>query len=182
MNCRKLSGVILALGLLLAMVAEAMAAPGAPKDKKKSSVDPNDPTYRLYQLLDTTHGGKLDDFFVLADVYKDPKTPGKEDQHVLRIEYDGKRLFGRFRIYVRSVGRMTPEQLATYTAQQIYDFANADEEKFEKIEPGPFGQTGDLYLRTEDDRPLHSAPTTDAVRKTYETFVAQYILPALEKK
>jgi len=30
--------------------------------------------------------------------------------------------------------------------------------------------------------PLASAPVTDEVRKEYETYIAQWLLPALEKK
>jgi len=182
MGYRRLSGFAITVAVLLSAAGTRAAVPNASLLEERPSVDPADPTYRLFQLLDTTHGGRLRDFFVLADVYRDPKRPSQEYRHVLRVEYDKKRLFGRFRIYVRSVGRMTPEQRETYTPAQVYEFAMVDEEKFEKIEPGPFGQAGDLYFRAKPDRPLHTAPTTDAVRRAYEGYVSQYILPALEKE
>ena len=169
-------GTVIAIGLAVA------ATPSALGKEKKQPVDTNDPTYRLYQLLDTTHGGKLQNFFVLGDVYPDSQNPTQEMQHVFKIEYDKSRYFGRFRIYVRSVSKLSPQQLKTYTTEQIYDFGNKDVEKFEKIEPGPFGQPGDLFFQATGDRPLHTAPTTDAVRQAYETYVSRYILPALQKK
>jgi hypothetical protein len=55
-------------------------------------------------------------------------------------------------------------------------------EKFTKTDPGPFGKTGDLYLQATENGPLATAPITDEVRKEYETYVAQWLLPALEKK
>ncbi len=178
----KLSAIVVTLGALLYVAGgQAIVANGF-RPEERRSVDANDPTYRLFQLLDTTRGGRLKDLYVLGDVYSNPKDPRQEYRHVLRVEYDNKRLFGRFRIYVRSVGRMTPEQRKTYTPAQIYEFAMVDEEKFEKIEPGPFGQPGDLYLRGQSGGPLHSAPTTEAVRKAYEDYVTHYILPALEKE
>ncbi len=150
--------------------------------EKVQAVDTNDPTYRLFLLLDSTRGGKLADFYLLADVYKDPKNPDQELQHVLRVDYDKNRFFGKFRIYVRSVAKLTPEQLGTYTPEKVYEFGASDSEKFEKIEPAPFGQRGDLYLRAEDDRPLSSAPITEDVKKAYEVYLTQYVLPALQKK
>ena len=144
-------------------------------------VDPNDPTYRLFQLLDSKRGGKLTNFFVLADTYKDSANPDQEFQHVLRVEYDKNRFFGRFRIAVRSVGKLTPEQLKTYTLQQIYDFGDSDQARFEKIEAGPFGVTGDLYLRSVNDGPLGSSSITEAEKSAYQNYVTQYLLPALQK-
>ncbi|MFB3920787.1 MAG: hypothetical protein ACE145_03650 [Terriglobia bacterium] len=183
MRNRKPSPFLVMLGVFLLCAAGARAGASNPagRDEEKP-VDPNDPTYRLFQLLDTTYGGKLEDFYALADLYKDSKDPSEEYRHVLRVQYDQKLQFGKFRIYVRSVGRMTPEQRATYTPAQVYDFGVVDEEKFEKIEPGPFGQPGDVYFRAEPNRPLHSAPTTDAVREAYKDYVTKYILPALQKE
>ena len=69
-----------------------------------------------------------------------------------------------------------------YTSKQIYEFGDADMEKFSKTDPGPFGRSGDLYFQATENGPLATAPITDEVRKEYETYVAQWLLPALEKK
>jgi len=167
-----LSGAI----VMLVIVGAAGAGVGRAKDK---AIDPNDPTARLYSLLDTTRDGKLVDFFALADVYSDQ---GKEFQRVLRAEYDKSHAFGKLRIYVRSVAKMAPEQLQSYTAKQVFDFGETDLEKFVKTDPGEFGKQGDIYLRGDAENPLATVPITDATRKSYETLVAQYLLPALEKK
>jgi hypothetical protein len=149
---------------------------------KKNQVDPNDVTYRLFQLLDDSKGGKLDDLYVLGDTYQDPSKPGEELVHIFKVEYNKSSVFGKLRIYVRSVAKMTPQQLSTYTLQQIFDFGETDMEKFVKTEPGEFGKTGDLYLRPNPNGTLETAPVTDETRKHYETYVSQYILPALQKK
>ncbi len=148
---------------------------------KKHATDPNDVTSRLFELLDSSHDGKLDELYLLADTYTDPKS-NETFRHVLKVEYDKNRAFGRLRLYVRSVGKMTPEQLSTYTPKQIFDFGEEDQEKYVKTDPGPFGQTGDLYLRSAPDSPLASAPITGEVRKAFETYLTEYILPALQKK
>jgi len=150
--------------------------------EKPPTISPDDLTLRLYQLLDTSYGGKLSDFYVIGDVYKDPKTPDKELQHIFKAEYEKVRAFGKFRLYVRSVDKLTPGQLKDYTPKQIYEFANEDVEKFTKTEPGPFGKTGDLYLQATPDGPLATAPITDGIRKEYEAYITQYLFPALEKK
>ncbi|MFB3923336.1 MAG: hypothetical protein ACE145_16560 [Terriglobia bacterium] len=172
--------------LRLAILALAgmcvVSAPTVVAKDKTPPLDPNDPTLRLFQLLDSTRGGKLAGFFVVADVYKDPGSPDEELQHILRAEYDKDRGFARLSLYVRSVGKIGPEQMKTYTAKEFYEFGIADQEKFMKTDPGPFGVAGDTYLHAEGDRPLISAPVTDEVRKTYELFVAQHLLPALQKK
>jgi hypothetical protein len=146
------------------------------------TVSPDDPTYQLYQLLDNSYGGKLTDFYLLADIYNDPKNPENQLQHVLKVDYDKSRFFGRFQIFVRSVGKMTPEQLKTYSPKQIYDFGEQDEEEFEKIDPGPFGQKGDLFLHATSLGPMAPAPITDEVNKQYDTFLTKYILPGLKKQ
>jgi hypothetical protein len=146
---------------------------------KEKAIDPNDPTLRLYSLLDTTREGKMPDLFLLADTYSEQ---GKEFQRVLRAEYDKNRAFGKLRIYVRSVAKMAPEQLQSYTAKQVYDFGETDLEKFVKTDPGEFGKQGDIYLRGDAESPLTTAPITDETRKSYETLVVQYLLPALQKK
>jgi hypothetical protein len=146
---------------------------------KEKAIDSNDPTLRLYSLLDTTRGGKMPDFFLLADIYSEQ---GKEFQRVVRADYDKSRAFGKLRIYVRSVAKMAPEQLQSYTAKQVYDFGETDLEKFVKTDPGEFGKQGDIYLRGDAESPLTTAPITNEARKSYETLVVQYLLPALEKK
>src|SRR5215831_9262341 len=123
--------------------------------EKAPRIDPNDPTQRLFDLLDTTRGGKLEDFFVLADVYSEQ---GKEFQRVVHADYDKNRAFGKLRISVRSVAKMAPEQLQTYTAKQVYDFGEVDLEKFVKTEPGEFGKPGDIYLRGDAETPLATSP------------------------
>jgi hypothetical protein len=149
---------------------------------KPEEMSANDPTLRLFQLLDSSRDGKLPDFYLLADLYKDPNKADQELRHVLRVDYDKNRGFGKLNLWVRSVGQMTQQQLQTYSPKQIYDFAETDQEKYVKTNPGSFGAPGDLYLRASDDGPLASAPITDEVRKSYEVFVTQYLLPAVQKK
>lgn len=150
--------------------------------KKKQTVSPNDPTYKLYQLLNTKYGGKLTDFYLLANVHPDVQNPKLELQRVLCVDYDKDQYFGRFRIYVRSVQKLTPGQLKTYSVKQIYHFGQSDDAEFEKIDPGPLGQTGDMYLKASSTGSLTPSPITDQVRQEYELLVTKYILPALEKE
>ena len=150
--------------------------------EKIQPVSPDDLTLRLFQLLDSSYGGKLSEFYVVGDVYKDPKIPDKELQHIFKAEYEKERTFGRFRLYVRSVDKLTAGQLRDYTPKQIYEFGEEDSEKFAKTDPGPFGKSGDLYFQATENGPLATAPITDEARKEYETYVAQWLLPALEKK
>lgn len=152
------------------------------KQKHRSRSNPNDPTTHLFQILDNSYGGKLNNFYVLADVYSDPSDAGKQYQRVLMVDYDKSRFFGRFRIYVRSVAKLTPTQLQSYTPKQIYDFGETDSAKFEKINPDPFGGSGDLYLQAAGNSPLQTAPITDEVRQEYDTLLTKYILPAVGKK
>ena len=173
-------GVILAALLAIGFSGYSGADLGA-KDKK-NQVDPNDCTLRLFQLLDDSKGGKVDELYLLGDTYQDASEAGSQFVHVFKVEYDKSRVFGKLRIYVRSVGKMTPQQLATYTPQQIFDFGETDLEKFVKTECGEFGKPGDLYLRSSEDGPLTTTAVTDDARKHYETYVTQYILPALQKK
>lgn len=162
---------------LCAAVGFVLAASDSLYSKKKE--EGNDTTSRLFQILDEAYGGKLEDY-VLAAAYTDPAS-GEEFRHVLRVDYDKSRAFGRLNLYVRGVGKMTPQQLSSYTPQQIYDFAEIDLEKFIKSEPGPFGLPGDLYLRSSAAGPLTREPITDEARKQYDNFVTQYLVPALEK-
>lgn len=150
--------------------------------EKVASVDANDSTYRLFQLLDSARGGKLTDFYVIADVYKDPSNPNEELQHILRADYDKNRGFARLSLHVRSVGKIVPEQMRVYTPKEFYEFGLSDQEKFMKTDPGPFGAPGDTYLRSDGERPLATAPVTDEVRKAYEVYVTQHLLPTLQKK
>ena len=149
---------------------------------KAEEVDASDPTLRVFQLLDSTRDGKLADFYVLADLYKDSDKPDDEYRHVLRVNYDKSRGFGKLNVWVRSVGKMTPEQLDTYTPKQIYDFAETDQEKYVKTSAGQFGTPGDVYLHATEGGPLVTGPVTDGVRKSYGLFVTDYLLPALQKK
>jgi hypothetical protein len=178
-NCRPSFGVIAAFCALLSSVG--LLGLGFAKEKAPV-ISPDDLTLRLFQLLDTSYGGKLSDFYVIGDVYKDPATPDKELQHVFKAEYEKNRSFGRFRLYVRSVDKLEPGQLKDYTPKQVYEFAESDMEKFTKTDPGPFGKTGDIYFRALADGPLATAPVTDGVQKEYETYITQWLLPALEKK
>jgi len=166
---------------LAALSLALIVAPSASARRDNPTVSPDDPTYQLYQLLDNSHGGKLKDLYLLADIYNDPQSPDRQLQHVLRVVYDKSRFFGRFQIFVRSVGKLTPEQLKTYSLKQIYDFGEQDEEEFEKIDPGPFGRKGDLFLRATSSGPLAPASITDEVLKQYDSFLIQYTLPALKK-
>lgn len=165
------STLCLLLGIVLTAPGQLFAS--------HNKVDENDVTARLFQLLDNAHNGKLDDIYVLADVYTDAS--GDQYRHVLRVDYDKNRAFGRLAIYVRSVGKMTPEQLSTYTPEQIFNFGEIDLEKLVKTDPGPFGQRGDLFLTADGDGPLHTSAVTDEARKSYDTFVTQYVIPALQK-
>ena len=159
-----------------------MASQGQAKSKHRAGSNPNDPTSRLFQVLDDSYGGKLPNLYLLADVYSDPANPGQQFQRVLRVDYDKSRFFGRFMIIVRSVGKLTSTQLQSYTPQQVYDFGETDSAKYEKINPGPFGGNGDLYLQATGNGPLQTTPITDKVRQEYGQLVTKYILPAVEKK
>jgi len=167
-----LSGTLcLLLGIVLIAPGEVFAT--------HNKVEENDATARLFALLDNAHGGKLDDVYLLADAYTDAS--GDQYRHVLRVDYNKNRAFGRLAIYVRSVGKMTPEQLSTYTPEQIYNFGEIDLEKLVKTDPGPFGQRGDLFLTADGDGPLHTSAITDDARKSYDTFLTQYLIPAVQK-
>lgn len=161
------------------VLAAMLAFPAVPSASSRNRADENDVTGKLFQLLDSQHNGKLDDIYVLADSYTDAS--GDQYRHVLRIDYDKNRSFGRLAIYLRSVGKMTPEQLSTYTPEQIYGFGEVDLAKFVKTDPGPFGQKGDLYLESSDDQPLHTTAANGEARKSYEAYVTQYVIPALQK-
>jgi len=150
---------------------------------RPAPVDANDPTLRLFQMLDESHGGKLASLYILGDIYtgKDANDQNTDLQHVLLVEYDKTRVFGRLTVHVRSVSKLAPEQLKTYTLKQIYDFGVDDTEKFVKTEPGQLGRPGDLYVAATPDGRLLSAPPTDETRKHYDFFLTQYVIPAVQK-
>jgi len=170
-----------AIAVLLVIVCSSYARAGPQRKDKKNEVDPNDCTCRLYQFLDESRGGKVEELYALGDVYQDPKS-GEEFRHVFKVEYDKSRAFGKLKIYVRAVGKMSPEQLSTYTPQQIYDFGESDLEKFVKTDCGFYGKAGDIYLQPNEDGTLGTAAITDEARKRYDNFLCQYVLPALLKK
>jgi hypothetical protein len=154
----------------------------AAKDKTPP-VSADDPTLRLFDLLDSKFGGKLDNFYVVADAFNDPQNPEHALQHVLRLDYDKGRAFGKLRFYVRTVDKLSPEQLKTYTPKEVFEFAESDSEKFSKMDAGPFGRIGDVYFQpTSPGGPLGSSPITVEVTTRYDRYVTQYVLPALEKK
>lgn len=151
--------------------------------ERSSTTNPNDPTVRLYALLDTKYNGKLDDFCMLADLVNDPKNPGQQLQRVIRIDYNKDRGFGKLNLHVRTVAPLTPDQLKAYTPKQIYDFAEADASKFTKTDPGSFGKPGDVYFEAPSDGgALASTAVTQVVQAQYDAYITQYLLPALEKK
>jgi len=168
-------------GIMLTVVAASFGSRLYAKHKVDPAA-PDDATSQLFQLLDSSRDGKLPDFYLLADLYKDPSKPDDEYRHVLRVDYDKSRGFGKLNLWVRSVGKMTPQQLQTYTPKQIYDFAETDQEKYVKTTATTFGGSGDLYLRADGDAPLATSSINDDVRKSYDVFLTQYVLPALRKK
>ena len=148
-----------------------------------SASDPNDPTHRLFALLDDKFGGKLDSFYVLADLVPDPTAAGQQLQRIVEIDYGKDRGFGKLNLHVRSVAPLTPDQLKAYTTKQLFDFAVADSEKFIKTDSGPFGRPGDVYFQsTADNGALASTTINSQVQSDYDTLVSQYLIPALEKK
>jgi len=168
---------------LCTLSLSALWAVGGLAKEKVPVISPDDPTLRLYQLLDSQYAGKLEELCIIADAFKDPKNPDHELQHILKVEYDKNRAFGKLRIYVRNVDKLTPDQLKTYTPKQSFDFAEIDSEKFTKTDPGPFGRIGDVYFRpASESGPLATAPATDDTRSAYERYVNAFIIPALQKK
>ncbi len=152
------------------------------RNKSKEVYLPPGPTPQLFELLNKSHNGKLTDFCVLADTFQDPHDPQQELTHVLSVDYDQSRVFGKLTIHVRTVDKMEPAQLKTYTPAEIFKFGQYDSEKFVKTGDGGFGQPGDMYLRASGQMPLATAPITDKVRQEYDTLVSQYLIPALQKK
>jgi hypothetical protein len=175
----------IAAGALLATLIFGVGNPVrlAAKDKGPPPVAADDPTLRLYDLLNSKYNGKLDDFYLLADTFSDPDKPGQTEEHVLRIEYDKSKPFGKLKIYIRTVDQLTPEQLKAYSPKDVFAFAESESEKFTKTDPGSFGRGGDIYFQpTSPGGPLGTSPVTDDVQARYDRYVTQYIMPALEKK
>ncbi len=166
--------------VLLAALLSLSAGVGWGKDKSKAPVDANDPTSRLFQLLDSQYDGKLKDFYVLADVYKGAE--GADLQHVLRVNYDKDKYFGKLEIYVRSIQKPDEAQLKGYTLKALFEFGEYDLQKFIKTQAGPLGGTGDLYLEAKPGFALAAAPIDEDARKAYDTYVNQFVIPALQKK
>ncbi|MGH9446159.1 MAG: hypothetical protein ACRD3O_10575, partial [Terriglobia bacterium] len=173
----------LAVLLLLGFGAPKLrAVPRRRKKAKHSAVSANDPTARLFDLLNNSFEGKLSGLYVLAGIYSSSSNPAQQFQRVLRVTYDKDLYFGKFSIHARSVVKMTPQQLAIYSPEQIFNFGGQDGEVFEKINPGPFGsETGDLFLSAAGG-PLRTAPITDEITQEYNALVSQYILPAVQKQ
>ena len=171
------------LFVILAMAVISFPTWPMPPQKrgKTQPVPSDDPTLKLFTLLDSSFAGKLADFYLLGDVYKGADHPDQELQHVLRVEYNKNVFFGKFKIDVRGIGKPTEEQLKIYSIQQFYD-GGSEAERFAKLEAGPFGREGDLYVYTKGDAPLASAPITPEVQAEYQRLLTQYVIPALEKK
>jgi hypothetical protein len=146
---------------------------------KENLANPDDPTVRLFQLLDDSYGGKLTDFRVIADAYANPTQLGQMFQHVLQVNYDKGRFYGRLTISVRGVSQLTPEQLKQYTAQEIYGFGS-EVAKFEKINSGPSAKRRPLFPA---NRPRHprAGPRYRYCQTSVRSVPTQYIPPALEK-
>jgi len=180
----RVKALVVVGGAVFAMLLTAGRDSGRLGAKEKATqIGPNDPTVRLYNLLDSKYNGKLDDIFLLPDLVSDPKNPGQPQQHVLRVEYNKDHAFGKLSIHVRTVGQLTPEQLKAYNPKQIYDYAETDSAKFTKTDPGPFGKPGDVYFEpTADGGAMGTVPVTPEVQAQYERFVTDHLLPILEKK
>ncbi|MGH9328205.1 MAG: hypothetical protein ACRD2B_16170 [Terriglobia bacterium] len=158
------------------------ALEAAPRHKKeKKTATSSGPTAQLYNTLNNSYGGKLNTY-LLADIYSDPSNPSQQYQRVIHVIYNKDLYFGRFTIHVRSVGKLNSQQLAIYNPEAIFKFGNSDSQEFEKINPGAFGETGDLFLEARNGEPLAEAPVTDEVRQEYEMLVTKYILPAVQKQ
>lgn len=168
-------------GVLSLLITAGLAGPASLYAKNATkAVDPNDVTLRLFHLLDDSYSGKFNDY-VLTDLYSDAAN-GQEYRHIVHIDYDKNRTFGRLNLYIRGVAKMTPEQLAVYTPKEIFDFAEMDLEKFIKTEPGPFGGPGDLYFHSVNGGPLVQGAINEDLGKRYADILTQYVTPALEKE
>lgn len=176
--------VLFMIGAIFVFLVHGSGGAGNLSAKEKTpQISPDDPTLRLYSLLDSKFNGKLDGFVVLADVVNDPKISPQPQQRVLSVDYNKDHAFGKLNIRVRSVGQLTPDQMKTYTPKQIFDFGETDAEKFTKTDPGPFGRPGDVFFEpAADGGAMGSVNATPEVQAEYERFLTQYLIPALEKK
>ncbi len=178
----RIRGIIGGAILTLLILGGSNAGRLGAKDKTPP-VGPDDPTLRLYNLLDSKYNGKLEDYYVLADTVNDPKNPGQTQQHVLRIDYSKDRAFGKLLVYVRTVAQLSPEQLKSYSPKQIYDYAETESAKYTKTDPGSFARQGDVYFEpASEGGPMKTTPPTPEAEAEYDRLVSQHILPALEKK
>ena len=169
--------------LFTLLVAIGMGAGALQGREKKPVVYATGPTAKLFELLDNSYDGKLSDYYLIADTFEDPSNPQQMLTHVIRVDYDKHKAFGKLTIHVRAVNNMDPGQAKIYTPEEIYKFGQYDAEKFLKsTAAAPFGQPGDVYLQSKGDMPLASASITDAVRQEYENLLTNYVIPALEKK
>ncbi len=173
--------------MVVTLFSSLSAVSMAGKDKGKGKelpvvVTADDPTFRLFQFLDTNRGGKLTDFYVIVNIYKNPLNPQEEFQRVARVVYGKDLVFGKLTLFLRTVAKMDPAQLKTYNPKEIYEFAESDTEKYTKTEAGPFGGKGDVYFHATDNGALRAVPVTDDVQKDYATLLTYYILPALGSK
>jgi hypothetical protein len=73
-------------GLVLATVFCGGLATRLAAKEKVVPISPDDPTYRLFQLLDNAYGGKLEGFCVIANLFKDPENPDHEEQYILKAD------------------------------------------------------------------------------------------------
>src|SRR5438128_9893350 len=81
--------VLRAASLMAVLLLGSIPPGGALYAKHKSEqADPDDATSRLFQLLDSARDGKLADYYLLADLYREPDKPDDEYRHVLRVNYD----------------------------------------------------------------------------------------------
>ncbi len=178
----KNNGRISWMTLVVTLIVLVLGGAQLTAKDKTPQVGPNDPTVRLYGVLDSKYNGALEDYCVLGAVVDDPKNPGQKQQNVVRVEYKKDRPFGKLRIYLRSVAQLSPAQLKTYTPKQIYDFAETDSAKFTKTDPGPFGRPGDVYFElAPDGGALATVNITPEVQAHYERLVTDFLLPSLEK-
>jgi hypothetical protein len=148
--------------------------------EKTPPIPADDPTAKLYQFLDTSYDGSLKDFYVLGETFEESEHPGQDFQHVLRVEYAKDRLFGKFNFTVRNIAKLTPAQLKAYSPKAAYGFGS-DAEKYIKTSAGPFGRTGDVYFHAKDNGALATEPVTPDVQASYEKYLTETIMPALEK-
>lgn len=169
------------MALAAVLVALGWGSAGLQAKKHKVYLPPG-PTPQLFDLLNSSYNGKLSNYYVLADTFQDPDNPSQKLTHVLKVDYDKTKVFGKMTIHVRVVDQLEPQQLKAYTPEQIFNFGQYDAEKFVKTGGGRFGEPGDMFLHAKGDMPLASAPITDTVRQEYDKYLTDYLIPVLKKK